>query len=82
MGNSAISKSRKESIESGPRVLSNDANPFAGYDMSPRQLQIKKILEGTSISLEQQEELQGHEVCSEEVTKTQPNSHRHGLDWD
>ena len=47
--------------------------------MSPMQLQVKQV---TSISLEQQEELHGLEVCSEEVIKAQRHFHRHGLDWD
>ena len=50
--------------------------------MSPRHLQVKKIPEVTSISLEQHGELQGLEVCSEEVIKAQGHFHRHGLDWD
>ena len=50
--------------------------------MSPTQLQVKKIPEVTSVSLEQQEGLQGLEVCSEEVIKAQRHFHRHGRVWD
>ena len=52
-------------------MMNNDGNPFA-----------KKIPEVISISLEQQEELQGLEVCSEELIKAQRHFHRYGLEWD
>ena len=59
-------------------MLSNDANPFAGFEPNTAA---DREDPGDSISLEQQRELQGLEVCSE-VTKTRQFFHRHGLDWD
>ena len=52
--------------------------------MSPAQLQDKRILEVTSISLEQQGEPQELDVCTEEAIKEQRQrrSHRRGLYWD
>ena len=55
--------------------------PTLSRVMSPTQLQDKRILVVTSISLERQEEPQELEVCLEELIKVrrQRRSHRRGL---